>query len=200
MSLDSALSIATSGLANINSQFVTMSQNVANISTPGYAEETVTQNNLTAGGIGMGVRTGPAIRASNLVMEAALSSQTSTVSALQTNQTALQAIDATLGEPGQGNDIPSLLGSLQSQFTTLLSDPSNQTQQGAVVTAAQTLAQGINTISATINSQRQAAQDDLSTAISTLNSTLSQLGTSNNPHVDAVMIRFLLFALPTHRT
>jgi len=27
-----------------------------------------------------------------------------------------------------------------------------------------------------------------------------QLGTSNNPHVDAVMIRFLLFALPTHRT
>jgi len=27
-----------------------------------------------------------------------------------------------------------------------------------------------------------------------------KLGTSNNPHVDAVMIRFLLFALPTHRT
>jgi len=29
---------------------------------------------------------------------------------------------------------------------------------------------------------------------------LVKMGTSNNPHVDAVMIRFLLFALPTHRT
>jgi len=33
-----------------------------------------------------------------------------------------------------------------------------------------------------------------------INDEIVQLGTSNNPHVDAVMIRFLLFALPTHRT
>lgn len=179
MSLNTALSIATSGLANINAQFVTMSQNVANVSTPGYVEETTTQQSITAGGIGMGVHTGVATRAANLVLQAALSSQVSTVAQLQTTQTALQGIDTALGTPGQGTDLPSQLGALQTQFATLLNDPSNQTQQAAVVNAAQTLAQGINSLSQTITTQRQAAQDDLAGAVSTLNTTLGQIGTLN---------------------
>jgi flagellar hook-associated protein FlgK len=39
MSIDSALSVASGGLANIAQQMATVSNNVANASTPGYAEE-----------------------------------------------------------------------------------------------------------------------------------------------------------------
>jgi flagellar hook-associated protein FlgK len=60
MSLSSALSIATGGLANINAEFALISQNVANAATPGYAAEVGTQQSLTADGVGLGVRTGPA--------------------------------------------------------------------------------------------------------------------------------------------
>ena len=60
MSLNSALSIAAGGLANINAQFALISQNVANAATPGYAVETSNQQALTADGVGMGVLTGPA--------------------------------------------------------------------------------------------------------------------------------------------
>ena len=58
MSLNAALSIADSGLANINQQLALLSQNVANASTPSYAVETLGQQSLTAAGEPMGVLTG----------------------------------------------------------------------------------------------------------------------------------------------
>ncbi|HVY16218.1 MAG TPA: flagellar hook-associated protein FlgK [Rhodopila sp.] len=179
MSLNSALSIATSGLANINAQFITMSQNVANVSTPGYTEETTPQQSVTAGGIGMGVRTGITTRATDVALQAELSAQVSNSAGLTVTQAALQAIDGVLGTPGQGDDLPSMVGSLQESFSTLLSDPSNQAQQSAVVNAAGGLAQTVNTISSTITTQRQGVEDDLGVAVDSLNSTLSQIGQLN---------------------
>ena len=56
MTIAAALSIATGGLANINSQLALVSQNVANASTPGYAAEVATQQSVVADGVGLGVR------------------------------------------------------------------------------------------------------------------------------------------------
>ena len=180
MSLNSALSIAAGGLANINAQFQLISQNVANAATPGYAVEISNQQALTADGVGLGVYTGPATLQTDQALQASLTQQNATVAGLQTTQTSLQAIDSVLGTPGSGSDIGSLLGNLQDSFSTLMTDPSDQTQQSAVVSSATTLAQGINTLSATYASQRQAAQTDLGSAITTLNSTLATIGQLNN--------------------
>src|SRR6185312_850631 len=110
MSLDASLSIATGSLANINRQLALVSQNVANAATPGYAREVSTQQSITAGGVGMGVHSGPAQRNVDAALQAGMLQQNAAVSGLQTRQAALQAIDAALGTPGQGSDLPSLLG------------------------------------------------------------------------------------------
>lgn len=180
MGLDSALSIATGGLANINAQFALISQNVANAATPGYAVEISSQQALTADGVGLGVQTGPATLQIDQALQASVVQQSATVTGLQTTQTALQAIDGVLGTPGSGTDLGSLLGNLQNSFSTLLTDPSNQTQQSAVVSSATTLAQGINTLSAAYSAQRQAAQNNLGSAVNTLNSTLATIGQLSN--------------------
>ena len=127
-------------------------------------------------GVGLGVRTGPAIRDVDAALQAEVFSQNATVAGLQTRQTALQAIDAVQGTPGQNTDIASLIGNLQNQFSTLLNDPSSQAQQSQVVSAATTLAQGINTLSDAYTSQRQTAQDNIVAEVSTLNSTLGTIG------------------------
>jgi flagellar hook-associated protein 1 FlgK len=176
MSLDSALSIATGGLANINQQLALISQNVANASTPSYAVETASQQSLTAGGVGMGVMSGLATRNVNTQVQASLLLQNATVGALATRQTALAAIDTAQGTPGQGSDLSSLLGKLQDAFSTLAGSPDSQTQQSAVVGAAQTLASGINTLSNAYVTQRQAAQDGITSEVGTLNATLSTIG------------------------
>jgi flagellar hook-associated protein 1 len=176
MGLDTALSIASGGLANINAQLALVSQNVANAGTPAYAVETSTQQEITANGVGLGVHTGPATRQINLALQASVMQQNATVSGLTTTQTALQAIDAVLGTPGQGSDLGSLLGDVQNQFSTLLTNPSSQAQQSAVVSAASNLATGINDLSSAYTTQRQAAQDDLGSAVATLNATLTTIG------------------------
>ena len=176
MNIDGALSIATSGLANINRQMALVSQNVANASTPGYAAEISTQQSVTANGEGLGVRSGPAFRDIDTALQAEVFSQNATVAGLQTRQNALQAIDAVQGTPGQGGDIASLIGDLQDQFSTLLNDPSNEVQQSQVVSAATNVAQGINALSAAYTSQRQMAQDSIVAEVATLNTTLSTIG------------------------
>jgi flagellar hook-associated protein 1 len=180
VSLNSALSIAAGGLANINAQFALISQNVANAATPGYAVEVSSQQSQTADGVGMGVRTAPATLQIDQALQTSVAQQTATVAGLQTTQTSLQAIDSVLGTPGAGSDIGSLLGNLQNSFSTLLTDPSNQTQQSAVVSSAATLAQGINTLSATYAAQRQGAQNGLQSAVTTLNATLATIGKISN--------------------
>jgi flagellar hook-associated protein 1 FlgK len=167
MGLNSALSIASGGLANINAQFALISQNVANAATPGYAVEISNQQALTADGIGLGVQTGPATIQIDQALQTSVLEQNATVSGLQTTQTSLQAIDSVLGTPGSGSDIGSLLGNLQNNFSTLLTDPSNQTQ-------------GINSLSATYATQRQGAQNDLESAVTTLNTTLATIGQLSN--------------------
>jgi flagellar hook-associated protein 1 FlgK len=176
VSLGSALSIASGGLANINAQFQLISQNVANASTPGYVVEVGTQTSVTADGIGLGVHTGPAKLQIDKAMQSSLTQQNALVSGAQTTQTALQAIDGVLGTPGSGTDLGSLLGNLKDSFSTLLSQPGNQTQQFAVVASAKTLAQGINTLSAAYSAQRQAAQDNIGSAVTALNSALATIG------------------------
>ena len=176
MRLDGALSIAAGGLANVNRQMAIVSQNVANANTPGYAAEIATQTSVTADGQGLGVHSGPAIRNLDTMLQGELFSQNATVAGLQTRQTALQAIDAVQGTPGQGSDIASLLGQLQNQFSALLNDPSNAPQQSQVVSTAATLAQGINTLSDAYTTQRQTAQDNIVGEVTTLNSTLGTIG------------------------
>src|SRR5580693_5825936 len=119
MSLDSALSIASGGLANINTQFAVISQNVANASTPGYAVEVGNQQDVTAGGVSLGVQTAPATLHIDQALQTSVTQQNAIVSNGQTTQTALQAIDGVLGTPGSGTDIGSLLGNLQNSFSTL---------------------------------------------------------------------------------
>jgi flagellar hook-associated protein 1 len=179
VALSLAFSIANSGLANINAQLAILSQNVANASTPGYAAEIGTQTALVAGGLGLGVHTSPATLNINTALQASVQQQNTAVSGLQTTQTALQSIDTVLGTPGSGTDIASLLGKLQSGFSTLLTDPSDQPQQNAVVAAASNLAAGINNLSGAYLSQAQAAETDVQSAVTTLNTTLGAIGLLN---------------------
>jgi flagellar hook-associated protein 1 FlgK len=176
VSIGLILGIASSGLKSINHQMALVSQNVANAGTPDYATEVSAQQSLTAAGQPMGVASGPATLQINSQLQAALFSQNTTVAGLQTRQTALQALDAVQGTPGQNNDLASLLGNLQAQFSALLTQPNDPTQQSKVVQTAQTLAQGINALSNAYTQQRQTAQTNLVSAVASLNATLGTIG------------------------
>jgi flagellar hook-associated protein 1 len=185
VSLNAALSIANAGLGNINAQMGLVSNNIVNAATPDYSVETGNQQDLVAGSKPLGVQTEAATRAINLALQQSAFQQDTTVAGLTTTTTSLQALDALQGAPGQGNDLGSLLGKVQSSFTTLLGDPSSAAQQSTVVSAAGTLAGAINTLSGGYTQQRQSAQNDIVTQVTSMNSDLSQIGTLSSQIVAA---------------
>ncbi len=185
MSLDSSLSIATGSLANINAQLGLVSNNVANASTPDYSVETSSQLSLIAGGQPLGVQTEAATRAINLALQQSAFQQDNTVAGLTTTTTSLQTIDALQGTPGQGNDLGSLLSAVRDQFSTLLGDPSSVSQQSAVIAAAGNLTTGINALSNAYTQQRQAAQNGVVSAVSSVNADLTQIGGLSNQIISA---------------
>jgi len=180
MSLDSALGLATSSLANIGLAYGVISQNVANASTPGYATEQTTQIALDAGGIGLGVKSGPTMLATDQSLQAALYGQNAIASADSTTNAALTALQPSLGAVGQGTDLGSLLAQVQNGFSALLNDPSNQPQQQQVVGAAQSLTQQINALAGAYGQAQQNAQNALVSQVSQLNTALGQIGALSN--------------------
>ena len=177
MSLASAISNASGGLANVNNQLAVVSQNVSNANTAGYTLEIGQQSALSGNGQEMGVRTGVTVRSVDPMLQAEALQQTATVAAMTTRSQALSAIDAANGTPGQGNDLASLTGALSDAFTTLSANPSSTATQNAVVTAAGNLAGGINTLAQAVGTQRQAAQDQIGQDLTQLNTALAKIGT-----------------------
>lgn len=179
MGLDVSLSVASSGLAAISQQFAVISQNVSNANSTGYTNETAALQAVSAGSLGLGVKSGAATLTVNQAVQAQVFTQGAAVSYAGTTASALSGIDDVMGTPGDGTDLPSLLTALQDQFTALEADPASQTQAQAVVSAAQTLTAQINTVSDAIGTARQNAQNDLVSAVATANQNLQQIGSLN---------------------
>jgi flagellar hook-associated protein 1 FlgK len=177
MGLDSALSVANSSLANISRDYGVISQNVANADTPGFASEQATQTSLQAGGQGFGAQAGATQLATNQSLQSALYGQNAVAAGATTTNAALTALQPILGAVGQGTDLGSLLGDVANGFSALLNDPSSQPQQQAVVNAAQSLTQQINTLSNSYQQAAQTAQNNLVSGVSQLNTVLGQIGT-----------------------
>lgn len=177
MRLDGALSEAASGLDSIAKRLATVSQNVANASTPGYVDRTRTVSSLDAAGEGGGVSTGVETRSVDLVLQGNLGMADAQVADSQLRQGALAAVDAASGTPGSGQDLASLVGALRDSFSTLLNDPANATQQGAVVQGGAALARGVNAVGTAISGARQSAQDGIVVDVAAANSALKAVDT-----------------------
>jgi flagellar hook-associated protein 1 FlgK len=179
MSLQGALSIASSGLADINIGLTIISQNIANATTPGYAEEIFSQQSISSGGQELGVQPGTTIAASDPALQLQVNAAAAQSSGSQTTSAALSQLQPLLGTVGSSNDLGSLLTAVQSAFSTLLNDPSNVTQQSAVVQSAATLTSSINALSQGYGAARQTAQNALVTQVGQLNTALGSIGALN---------------------
>ncbi len=179
MSIDTGLAIANSGLAAMSQQFALISQNIANARTPSYASESAALTSVSAGGLGSGVASAPATLNINPAIQNALVQSIGASAYQGTIAGAMSGIDQVMGTPGQGNDLSSLTAAMQSSFTTLLNDPSNNAQQNTVISAAQSLTGQINVIATSIGAARQTAQTQITSSLTTLNQSLNQIGALN---------------------
>lgn len=184
MDLSSSLSIATSGLHAIDYQLSVVSQNVANQSVSGYVSESATVVSRTPGGLRAGVVAGSTVLNVNKALQASLYNQNAKVAESDALSNSLSAITSIQGSTdtdtskstGSSNSLPDSLGNIQSTLTSLAATPLESSAQTAVISAAKTLTSNIHTLSDAYTAQRQTAQDNIVSTVSTVNSQLTQIG------------------------
>lgn len=174
-----ALSVAASGIANVNRNIGLLSHNIANAGTPGYLREVHNQRAATGGGLAMGVASGPATRDVDAALQARLLTENAVAEAANLTAQSLAPLEAAHGKTGAGGDIPALLADLESGFSTLASDPASATQQNAVVGQAGALTAQIRNVADTVDTLRQNAQDDVVARVAALNTALGRIGELN---------------------
>jgi flagellar hook-associated protein 1 FlgK len=178
-----------------------VANNVANANTPGYTTETPNfqQNQpLDVGGVsyGDGVAETGATSVRDRVLTERLNQQQQVASSTGSRLAALNAMQ-TLFTPDSGSssatagDISSDLTGFFNSFSSLESNPTNNSLREEVLSSASTLAADVSNAAASLNSQRSALDQEASGVTSQVNSLTSAIAQldqqirSTSPNADA---------------
>ena len=178
-SLGGILNIATSGLQAAQAGLGAVSNNVANVNTPGYAREIANQSTFNVGGAGAGVDVTSITRVINQFLEqAGYAAQSQNGSAAIESSTLDQA-QSLFGDPTSSSSFFGQLDSVFSAFSTLSTSPSSAGQSAAVSQIQQFLSQA-QSITSSLNTLSSQTDQQISGDVTTANSLLKQIGQLNS--------------------
>ena len=179
MSLSSALSIAMSGLTANQAALAIVSSNVANASTPGYVSQSVNQVEQGVGGLGTGVRVAGITRALDTYVQNQLRTETSGGGYADQISNVLTQLQNVYGTPGSEGTLETAFSNLTSAVQGLSANSGAYSAQSAVVTAAQNMAQQLNTTTQGIQALRTNVQQDIVTSVTSANTAMAQIANLN---------------------
>ena len=187
--INSAFSLISGALNADQAALSIIANNVANASTPGYADETPNwQENqpVTINGVqfGAGVTETGAISLRDRVLEQRLDQQQQLASSSGARLSALNSIQA-LFTPDSGSasssagDIGSDITSFFSSFASLEANPTNNSLREEVLSSAKTLAGDVSNAAASLNQQSSALDQQSSGVTAQVNSLTTSLAKLN---------------------
>jgi flagellar hook-associated protein 1 len=179
MGLSSALATAMSGLRANQASLSIVSSNIANAQTPGYVAQNANQIEVASGGFGSTVQTTGVNRQLDLFVQNQLRTETSGGS--YANQTAniLGQLQSVYGTPGGDGTLETALNNFTNALQSLSSSPGNSSAQGVALSAAQTLAQQLNSTTQGIQSLRTNVDQDIGNSAAQANTDMSQIAQIN---------------------
>jgi flagellar hook-associated protein 1 FlgK len=177
MSLDLALSVARSGLRLLDRQMARTADDIANAGTEGHTRKALDGQALSAGGVGIGVRTGLPTRDIDLALQAAGVRAGGDAAAGDLRTRLLSTVETAHGRPQDGDSIGGLLSGLRAGLAALREAPEDPIRQSAVTQAAADLAARFNGTATAIGSARQEAHGQLIQEAQAANAALASIGT-----------------------
>lgn len=178
MGLSQALSTAMSGLRANQAALSLVSANVANAETPGYVRKTANQVQMATGA--GGVQTVGVNRALDEYIQAQLRTETSGASYARVRANFLANLQNVYGDPSSSSTLEATFNTLTSALQALSTSPESQSARTAVINAAQSMAQQLNSATQGIQSLRANAELGLSNAVSVANNAMAQIAKINN--------------------
>lgn len=176
MSIARALSNALSGLSATARGTETVSSNLANIMTPGYARREVA---LSGQGVVGGVRVDGIIRHvnENLLSEARVASSAQGDAA--TRAAYLRRAEAVIGLPGEPHALDTALSRMQTALSAAAARPEDELRLAELVQEAANLAGRLNAASREVQTARADADSAIANDVATINTSLETVAYLN---------------------
>ena len=180
MGLSQALSAALAGVNATQQSLSVIAGNVANADTPGYVTESVSQNEVaTVGQNEISVDTTGINRDLNTLLQSQLWTETSGDSYADTTSQLYQQLQQIYGTPGTSTSVDAIYNNFTTALQSLATNPSSTSDQSAVVSAAQELAQNLNSMTTSIQQLRTELEQGIANGVQTANTALQQIAQIN---------------------
>jgi len=179
MGLSSALATAMTGLRANQAALSIISGNVANAQTPGYVTQNPNQIEVNSGGEGSTVLTTGVSRQLDLFVQNQLRTEISGGAYADQTANILGQLQSVYGTPGGDGTLETTLNNFTTALQALSSNPGNQSAQSVALSAAQTLAQQLNTTTRGIQSLRSNVEQDIGNSATQANAAMTQIAQIN---------------------
>lgn len=179
MSLNGILGNAMSGLQASQLGMRSVSNNIANVNTPGYARTRVDLAARSAGGMGMGVQVTGITRVADVYLQAASLRAASDASAARTSASVLDRLQSQFGGT---NDPGSLYGRMIRAFESLGSaavDPAERVARLSAASDLQSFFDESKRLSAEVRALRDESDRRLAAGVERVNEILTELQALN---------------------
>jgi len=179
MSLSSILSSANSGLMAAQTGLRTVSDNIANINSPGYVRKVIDQAPLVAGGMGSGVTVTQIRRAADQFLQRASLNATASAAEAGVTATAMDRAQALFGNPGDSSSFFTRLDDVYAAFTAASTDAASSIRRDQAIDRVTDFLNEASRISTTLQAMGVEADSQIAAAVERTNQLLKQIDDLN---------------------
>lgn len=179
MSLAAILSSANSGLMAAQTGLRTVSDNIANINTPGYVRKVVDQAPLVSGGLGAGVSVTQIRRAADQFLQRASLTATASAAEAGVTATAMDRAQALFGNPGDDSSFFTRLDEVYAAFTAASSDAASSIRRDQAIDSVTDFLSEASRISTSLQAMAVEADTRIGAVIERTNQLLKQIDDLN---------------------
>ncbi len=175
MSLSAIMSAANSGLNAAQTGLRAVSDNIANVNTPGYVRKLVDQRPLVSAGMGVGVDIAQIRRAADQFLQrAALTARASSAEANVVSQN-MDRVQALFGDPSGKSSFFSRLDDIYTAFSAAANDPSSAIRRDQAIDGVSDFLSEAKRIGASLKDLQTEADSRISANIERVNQLLGQI-------------------------
>ena len=184
MSLNTSLSIATSGLKATQSQLSTVSNNIANADSAGYTKKTAGTQSVVVSGQGAGVQVAETTSAVNQNLLRQRDGAASTLGEAEVTASYSDALQSSLGSTDGDDTLSDAINGLANAIDALAVTPESSSESAIVVHEAERLAGEVNALSDEIQDLRGQADKDIAESVDDVNAALHRIDDLNRQIAD----------------
>lgn len=180
MALSDILGSAVSGLSAAQAGLRSVSNNIANVNTPGYARERVDLSTAVVGGRTQGVRVGEPTRVADRFLESNVWRRAGEFGRADIVSSYLDRLQALLGQPGAQSGLPARLDAVTAAAVAMTGSM-DAANTGAVFTGAvQDAIDSMRQVSADADTLRGEVEGQVGTTVTRINDLLQRIGALND--------------------